>query len=103
MGAHGGSASNLPVEHLLRAVHPADQLTQQAAHFILRHGGGNFQHRGAAVDAVDVLLQGKGNVVAGVGGIVDAVAEIAASVVYGDGHLFNRSDFSIIIGDVFHV
>ena len=102
MVADSGSAGRLPINKVIAAVNLADHIVEDVFHLILCAGKLNAEQSCAVEKAINVLVESEDDAVAAVGSVIDAVAEIADSVVHGNHHFFERTEFAVVVPKVFH-
>ena len=102
MVADAGAARYLVVDEQIARVHFLNQLVQQVLQLLLGAGHLDFQQLCAVEETVDMLVDGEDLVVARRAGIVDAVAEPVDAVVHRDGHFIERTEFAVVVTEVFH-
>ena len=103
MVADSGTAGRLPINKVIAAVNLADHIVEDVFHLILCAGKLDAEQSRAVEETVDVLVKSEDNAVAAVSRVIDAVAEIAHSVVHRNHHFFKRTEFAVVIPQIFHL
>ena len=93
---------SLEVDEVFARVHLPNHFVEKRLELFLGAGKLDLQKTGAVKKTVDVIVERKDLIVAAVGRIVDAVAEVACAVVHGDRHLLDPIVSSVVIAEIFH-
>ena len=102
MIAHAYAARHLPVNHVAVAFNLLNQVHQHLLHLILGHRDIDVNQLRAGEDAINVVIKMHRHMIERRSCIVHAIAKVARAVVHRHHHLFNRTDFSIVVRNILH-
>ena len=101
--ADARATGRLPIDKVVAGIDLADHIVENVFHLVLCAGKLDAEQSRAVEETVDVLVKSEDNAVAAVSRVIDAVAEIAHSVVHRNHHFFKRTEFAVVIPQIFHL